>query len=115
MINGLKLKVTSKELVDHCMKRAAYHTKRAGEKEAELPKLREALDCVKGQGRLPDSVSHMNKGGYRLDPDDPVQRLEGDITDHRNKSMVFTFFASHLFDEDYTLEENDLRRLEILK
>jgi len=117
MISGLKLKVTSKELRQHCLDRAGYHARRGNEKEAELPSLKEAVDRIKGAGGglTPDSLARMSKGGYHLDPDSPVESLENDIRDHRNKSLVFCFFAEHLFDEDYTLEESDLVRLEVLK
>ena len=47
--------------------------------------------------------------------DDPVGDLEKDITEHINKALVFEFFSTHLFDDDYTLVESDLQRLEILK
>jgi hypothetical protein len=60
-------------------------------------------------------VEQMSKSGYRLDTEDVVDKLEGDIKDHANKALVFDFFAAHLFDEDYTMQEADLRRLEIIK
>lgn len=59
--------------------------------------------------------SLMNKGGYHTDNNDPVGDLEADIKDHRNKSLVFAFFSTHLYEEDYNLDESALIRLEILK
>lgn len=114
MIEGLKLKVTSRELVAHCRDRAQYHAKRASEKENSLPEIKKSFETIKGSG-LATSISTMSKGGYHCDPDDPIKDLERDISDHKNKSLVFNFFAEHFFDEDYTLREEDLRRLEILK
>lgn len=117
MIEGLKLKITSEELKDHCGQRSNYHRQRAHEKENQLPALREALLQIKNAGSplQPTRVSQTGKGGYHLDTDDPVEKLESDIKEHRNKSQVFAFFARHLFDEDYTLQEADLVRLEVLK
>lgn len=120
MIEGFKLRVTATELRDHCTSRADYHEGRADQKEGELPGLKEALakvEAVTGANiSLPD-LAHMTKSRatYAMDVDQPVEQLERDIRDHRNKSLVFRFFASHLFDEDYTLSESDLTRLEILK
>ena len=117
MIEGFKLKVTCAELRKHLVGRAAYHRQRATEKEGELPNLRTALDNIKRQGVtvVTESIASMGKGGYNLDTEDPIKKLEQDIQDHRNKSLVFFFFSEHLFDEDYTLVESDLVRLEILK
>lgn len=116
MIQGLRLKVTSPELKTHCQARAAYHEGRAKTKEAELPKLKEAMEHIRGATTgLPSSVTHMNKGGYNLDPNQAVTDLENDVREHKNKAMVFAYFAEHLFAEDYDLQEADLRRLEIVK
>lgn len=116
MIEGFKLKVTSAELKTHCETRAKHHTGRADTKEAELPKLQAAMDAIKTHAEA-TNVSQMTKSGisnsYHMD--DPVGDLEKDIADHRNKALVFSFFANHLFDDDYTLLESDLQRLEILK
>ena len=114
MIEGFKLKVSSAELKKHCAERSAYHHQRASDKTAGLPELRRSLEVLKNNTPA-SSVSHMNKGGYHLNTDDPIESLERDIADHNNKSLVFKFFSEHLFDEDYTLKEEDLIRLEIVK
>lgn len=114
MIVGLKFRLTSKELAEHCTGRASYHRRKADEKSAELPGLKEAMERIKASAPAKD-VSHMSKGGYLLDPSSAVDNLESDIRDHRNKALVFDFFAEHFFDEDYDLKEDDLVRLEILK
>ena len=116
MIEGFKLKVASSELKTHCFGRAEYHRKRATEKEAELPKVKEAMEAIRrGGGHAAAGITHMNKNSYNLDTTDVVENLENDIKDHKNKAMVFDFFGNHLFAEDYTLKEDDLIRLEILK
>jgi hypothetical protein len=114
MIDGFKIKITSSELKKHCQEKSAYHSKRAEEKNQELPTIKDALEKIKTIGPA-QSVSHMNKGSYHLDPGDAVEQLETDIRDHHNKSLVFAFFAEHLFDEDYVLDETALIRLEIIK
>lgn len=114
MIEGLKIRVRSDELKLHCAARAKYHETRANEKEAKLPELRRSLETIR-ETTSPQGVSNMFKGSYHIDTSDPVEDLEHDIRDHRNKSLVFTFFAEHFFDDDYCLKEDDLVRLEILK
>jgi predicted RNase H-like nuclease len=114
MIEGFRLKITAEELRGHCARRAAYHQNRADEKRAQVPTLQEAFDTIKGKGKAsPVNVAHMNKGGYRLE--NPVEDLEEDIRDHENKALVFTFYSTHLFDEDYDLAVDDLVRLEMLR
>jgi hypothetical protein len=106
MIEGFKLRVTCTELMNHCMERAGYHAKRADTKEAELPSLRRSMEA------LTKSPQQINSS-YNLQ--DPIEQLETDISDHRSKCSTFTFFAEHLFEEDYTLHESDLVRLEFVK
>lgn len=113
MIEGLKIRMSSSELKSHCQARANYHATRAQEKAEHLPEIKKSLESIRGHAS-PTNVANMVKSGYHL-ADDPVKELERDITEHQNKSLVFTFFSEHLFDEDYTLKEDDLIRLEILK
>lgn len=122
MIDGFKLKITAAELRKHCTERSEYHGKRADEKAAELPELQATMQKVKkvtAANLEPQELAHMNKtGSYSnmpMDTDEPIEQLERAIKNHRNHALVFAFFAAHLFDEDYTLLENDLRRLEILR
>ena len=116
MIEGFKLRVTSSELRSHCEGRSLHHTDRAKTKEAELPNLQAAMTAIRTHADA-TNVSQKTKpsmsNSYHME--DPVGDLEKDIADHRNKALVFSFFAAHLFDEDYTLTEPDLQRLEILK
>lgn len=102
MIKGLRFKLTASELKERLTKRAAHHTERANEKEAELPNLKSSLEL------LLVLLHH-------LDPDEPVKELEQDIRHHRNSAVSFLYMAEHLFEEDYDLDENDLIRLEILR
>lgn len=118
MIEGLKIRVTSKELNAHMTARADYHATRADTKEHELPGIKDAMAKLKS-GLNPEAVAVMNKtgmsSGYNLDPEGTVEALERDIRDHRNKALAFRYLGDHLFDEDYNLSEADLKRLEILK
>lgn len=115
MIEGFKLKVGTKELREHCLARSAYHARRGDEKQKELPQLRQTLETFKSS--KPSGLSNMggkNAAMYDLDPDDAVKEAERDIQTHYNKSLVFSYFAEHLFQDDYILNEHDLVRLEIL-
>jgi hypothetical protein len=115
MIEGFKIRVASKELRDTLLDRAEYHRNRAETKQVELPKLREAMEMIKAAPA--ESVAHFNKASasYAFDPADAIENLERDIKDHHNKAIVFRFFADHLFDDDYTLGEQDMIRLELVK
>lgn len=115
MIDGLKLRVTSKELVEHCLARSTHHKDRANTKASQL--IRDALNKLKN-AKDPEALAVMSKTGfsnYSLDPEGVVESLENDIRTHNEKALIFKFFADHLFDEDYTLQESDLKRLEMLK
>jgi hypothetical protein len=118
MIEGLKFRVTSNELKVHFENRSVYHSGRAEEKAVELEKLRQIADKL-----IPEvdaqNVSRMNKMsmgmGHNANPHDLCDSMESDIRNHNNSSLVFKFFSEHLFEEDYTLTEVDLQRIEILK
>ncbi len=114
MIAGLRFRVPSGELEKHLIERSEYHKQRADEKIANKPKLQEALEHIKST-HSPVTVSHMSKGSYNLDPEDAVEQLEKDITMHTNKSLVFSYFAKHLFQQDYMLSKSEMVDLEILR
>ncbi len=118
MIDGLRIKVGHEELADHLRERAEHHRKRAAEKTAKLPKLREAMDELKAANNAAgQSLGQMSKSNaiYASDPDSVVEKLEQDIKYHKNTALVFDYFASHLFPDVYNLAEADLKRLQILR
>ena len=126
MIKGFRLKITKGELRTHCIERGNFHAQRAELKETkqmpELVALKEATEKVRATTSEPvDELAQMSKlsntRGYNFQSSDPQQlidSLEADIRNHRNKALVFKFFAEHLWDEDYDLDEGDLQRLEII-
>lgn len=115
LVPGLKVRVTSKELAEHCKKRSEYHATREKEKTALLPDAKKIAESIKSTAAA-TSVSNFSKGGtYSFDADGNVERLENDIKDHHNKSIMFAWYAEHLFEADYCLEGSDLVSLEILK
>lgn len=117
MIKGLRICLKSSELAEHMRERANYHEERAKVKEEELPAIQESFEKFKAL-RPATKVSHMNKSGlsnYDFNPEENIENLENDIRNHRNKALAYRYMADHLFTEDYDLDENDLRRLEILK
>ncbi len=123
MIVGLKFKITSTELRTHCSERAKYHSTRADQKEAEIHGLEKAMATLVNLKSTSDddsdaalALAHMTKfsNSYQMDREDPVGALKRDIQAHRNRSLVFKFYAEHFFDEDYDLKPEDLRTLEIL-
>ena len=115
MIEGFRVRVTHAELEKHCLDRSAYHHDRADTKEKELPALKESYERVTSHNQNPDIMSGMNKTGMSYRMEDPIPQLEQDIRHHRNLALVFGFYAGHLFDEDYNLTADNLRRLEIIR
>jgi len=114
MIEGFKLRITSSELKTHCEGRVKYHRGRAETKSSQIPNLKAAMDAIKATADA-KVIAQMTKFSNSYNSDDPVGDLEKDITEHLNKALVFEFFSTHLFDDDYTRVEGDLQRLEILK
>lgn len=110
MIEGLKIRVPSQELATHLRNRAAYHRERADTKDAAMPKLIEAKEALGKLQANPSGVAEMNKFS-----NSSYKSLSADIRNHRNKALSMEYLADHLFDDDYTLTEADLARLEILK
>ena len=120
IIKGLRYQFTTEQLRTHMTLRGEYHETRASEKERALPELRKAVDIVKAAGKTAASnvaaMSKFSNSTYNFDATDQVEQLETDIKDHRNKALVFKTLATHLVPSaTYDLDENDLRRLEIVK
>lgn len=118
MIEGLKIRVTSQELGDHLNARADYHADKAAEIEKDLPAIREIRDRFRSGTNLnPDDLARMTKASnyaHTKGVEEMVGELEGEMRNRRNKAMAFRYIAAHLFQEDYTLQNEDLQRLEIL-
>lgn len=118
MIEGLKLRVTASELRIHLNERSSYHKGRAETKAKELVELRAIAERLK-TSLTPESLSTMtkisNSSSYSMDPNDACESLERDVRTHNNKALMFSFFAEHLFDEDYTLSSSDLMTIEVLR
>lgn len=119
IVKGLRYHYTTAQLSTHMRQRADYHDSRAAQKESALPELKSAVETVKAAGRgAAANVAAMSKfnTNYNFDAGDQVEMLENDIKDHRNKALVFRTLADHLVaDAVYDIDENDLRRLEIVK
>jgi hypothetical protein len=132
-VPGLVFKMTSGRLREHCQDRAAYHGRRAGDKEAEIPEMekaiesmRESIEKIKGfaQEAAPASAAQRNYAksastGYGFQGSDQVagleeqiEKLKMDVKEHRNKAAAFAFMAESFFDSTYALTYDDLARLE---
>lgn len=117
IVKGLRFHYTTQQLNDHMVARAAHHDQRAEQKASALPELRKAVDTVRSAAEA-TTVAQMSKftNSYHFDAGDQVSQLETDIKEHRNKALVFRALAQHLVSNaTYDLDENDLRRLEIVK
>jgi hypothetical protein len=118
IIKGLRYQFTTAQLREHMLQRAVYHEERAVNKEGALPELQKAVDIVKSAGKTQaTAIAQMGKfSNYHFNASDQIDQLETDIKDHHNKALVFRTLSTHLWDHaTYDLDENDLRRLEIVK
>lgn len=91
---GLKIVVTTDEMRAMLVEKAEYHTRRATEKEGQLPKLREACEAIQAgadRGRLRAG----NSTSYG-DLENEVDRLEREIATHRESERALKFTAAHL-------------------
>lgn len=113
-IKGIELFMQSVEFVNHCAKRAEFHTGRAKaylEKADDLRKMRR--DNPNPQFDDSEDVANYGKSTmpYR---NDPVTELEKTSASHRAKSERFRFMADHAVkDATYRLGLADLSILEI--
>jgi len=104
--------LTRDELVSHFRDRAMYHLKRAAEKDAALPKLKEALDAVMGD-KLSRASLVSNKSRYGSDIESEVQQLEQDIKNHRKSAAKFNWLADHASpDTSQVVSIDELNRFE---
>lgn len=116
IVKGLFFHYTTDELGLHMRARAVHHEGRASTKESAIPDLKKAVDTVRAAAEA-TNVAQMSKvsNSYNFSKDQ-VDQLEEDIRDHRNKALVFRTLADHLVaNATYELDENGLRRLEIVK
>lgn len=111
-MDGFKLTIERGEMRLHLEDRARHHSLRADDKERELPSLKQSLATIKGA----TAVGTISKSNYCLDTNDPVEKLEHDIAEHRAKAHYFTFAASHLGNADeFVLTDSELSRLEFVR
>jgi hypothetical protein len=99
------------EVRKQCFDRAEYHTKRAEEKEAGLPELKRSMELLVGNGQRVMAT----KSNYNFDADTPIEKLEEDIRDHKEKAHRFTVFAHHLPEDSYSLSLEEMRLFEFIK
>lgn len=113
-IEGFKLYFDTKDLKAMLLKRAEYHASRAATKEAELPKLRASLQTVR---ELPEELEVAAKfatSSYN-NQDNLAKDLEGQIRDHKRKTVAFRFYAQHLAAEGtYVLGAEEVARYELI-
>lgn len=114
-MEGLKFKVSSQELKSHLVDRAAHHRDKASEKEAIPDDIKKTIEASHGNRSIANMVPTLAKSAYHANVSDSSGSLQRDIEDHQAKAAAFEFFASHLFDEDYTLREEELIRLELVR
>ena len=107
MIEGLKLCMTSDELKRTLAGRIEYHSKKADWFEKKATELAPELEQFAEDAEVLGKYSNANRN--------PTQELQRQHRHHADRVTVFKFMMEHIIpSETYVLEENDLRRLEVL-
>lgn len=108
-IQGLKLQMSSDELKKTCEGRIAFHAERAKWALAEYERLEPEAEKFKGEARS------MGKGGRIGNVSAATKNFKDEHDRHEDKVVLFKFMAEHVIpNETYILDENDLRKLEVL-
>jgi hypothetical protein len=114
-IKGFDLHVTSEELSRLLKGRAEYHQRRAKDKEAELPNLRNLLERLKANPEDRMALTMIKSSAYNMREADPIGALEKDIRNHKTRAVKFDFYANHLAPGAvYMLSSNEAASLELV-
>lgn len=104
MVEGLRIDVTSEELIRHLDERVRHHHDRASECDAKVKRV-EALHAEPDDEEGPFTACWP---GY-------THELERRATRHRDREALLMFFRNHVIaHEIYRLTEADLKSLELL-
>lgn len=108
-IQGLKLTMTSDELKKTMLDRIKYHKDKSDFLEREIKRLEPELskfgEEAEAQGK------YANSGG----PGGNLNGFKSSLAHHVDRVTLFKFMAEHVIpNETYILDENDLRKLEVL-
>lgn len=108
-IQGLKLTMTSEELKKTCEERIKFHEEKAKWADGEVKRLEPEAEKFRGEAQA------MGKTGRSNNVSSALNNFKTEYQRHFDKVTLFTFMASHVIpSETYILDENDLRKLEVL-
>jgi hypothetical protein len=108
-IQGLKLSMSSDELKATMLKRIEYHQEKADWLNTELKRLEPELAKFGDDAQAQGKFSTSNRiGGV-------AENFKQEYARHTDKVTLFKFMSEHVIaNETYILDENDLRKLEVL-
>lgn len=110
MITGIKLQLSSTELSELAMSRVEYHGKKAEFFQSKAKEIAPAIE------EFDEEAQQGGKYMSGRNNDDPAQSLLSKAAHHRNRATYFKFLSQHVVpNETYILDENDLKRIEVLK
>lgn len=108
-IQGLKLTMSSEELKKTCESRIAYHQEKADWCAKEIERLEPELE------KFRDEAQKMGKMGRSNNVNNAAASFKNEYQRHFDKVTLFKFMAEHVIpSETYILDENDLKKLEVL-
>ncbi len=102
MIHGIHIDIPSDELRAALEERAQYHDEKAAFYHKQMQVNQEIEDDD-------EETAHYNSARVPAAQEARLQRRH-----HRQRAAYLRFVAAHVIPETYRLDENDLRRLELL-
>lgn len=108
-IQGLKLTMTSDELKTTMLNRIKYHQEKADWLSKEIKRLEPEM------AKFADDAQQMGKAGTSNRMNNAVDNFRSEYSRHEDRVTLFKFMSDHVIpSETYILDENDLRKLEVL-
>lgn len=108
-IQGLKLQMATDEFKKICEERISFHKEKAEWCEKEIDRLEPEVAKFRGQAQA------MSKTGRSNNISAAAKNFENEFQRHNDKVTLFKFMLEHAIpNETYILDENDLRKLEVL-
>lgn len=108
-IQGIKLSMTSAEFKKTCEERIKFHEEKAEWAHNEAKRLEPEAEKFRGEAQA------MGKTGRSNNVTGALNNFRNEYQRHFDKVTLFKFMRDHVIDnETYILDENDLRKLEVL-
>lgn len=108
-IQGIKLQMGTDEFKKICEDRIKFHQEKATWADGEVKRLEPETEKFRGEAQA------MGKSGRSNNVKAALDNFKNEFARHNDKATLFKFMLEHAVpSETYILDENDLRKLEVL-